>query len=169
MSPANRVFVGHASDRCAMPFDEMDIPVKHRFVTSGVPERGGSCGSAGTGGSTGDGTFAGGEFVFSLANTMNTARKAAAAKRWKADILRRAERIVSNTPSASILRHSHARDTTASNATSATSSDFAIASASSSIKLQASIFQTPLLFAHSGRDYTKRRFGASSGNGRLIK
>ena len=58
--------------------------------------------------------FIGGELVFSLAKTMNTARKAAAAKRWKADILRTLSRIVANTPAASSLTHSHAKTTTAS-------------------------------------------------------
>ena len=64
-----------------MPFDETEIPVKHRFVTSVAPERGGSGGTAGMDGRTIGGRFVGGELVFSLAKTMNTARNAAAAKR----------------------------------------------------------------------------------------
>ena len=81
------------------------------------------------------GMFIGGELVFSLAKTMNTARKAAAAKRWKADILRTLSRNVANTPAASSLTHNQAKTATASNGAKSHCTATLIASVNSSITL----------------------------------
>ena len=81
------------------------------------------------------GKFIEGELVFMPAYTTNTARKAAAARRWNADILLTAERIAANTPKVSSRTHSQARAASASNGANSHCNAILVASMGSPVML----------------------------------